>query len=161
MFEKKNQKSAQNIQILQKKLESYQKKSQYLEHGASNVKQTKEVLKAVGHGIKSVGEGVVDTLTRPREIAHLIRNKFGSADNIPQTYTPNKDGDDEQRRHYGSASLPREGSISGSTQSNREISFEAKMLHNKYSSDDGHASGPRSMSRNEDCSFFYFLLIYN
>ena len=43
-------------------------------------KQHKEVLKAVGAGIKG---GVVGTWNKPKEFAHLIRNKFGSADNIP------------------------------------------------------------------------------
>lgn len=107
---------------------------------------------------------MVDTLTRPREIAHLIRNKaFGSADNISHhhhNYSPagtkDEHNDKERRAHYGSASLPREGSISGSTQSNREMSFDGKI--HKYSSDDGHASGPRSMSRKICCYNFENIL---
>ena len=109
---------------------------------------------------------MVDTLTRPREIAHLIRNKaFGSADNISHhhhNYSPagtkDEHNDKERRAHYGSASLPREGSISGSTQSNREMSFDGKI--HKYSSDDGHASGPRSISRKICCYNYENILVF-
>ena len=81
VFEKKNQKSAQNIAQLQKKLENYQRKVRDIEQGSlPHSKQSKEVLKAVGAGIKG---GVVGTWNKPKEFAHLIRNKFGSADNIP------------------------------------------------------------------------------
>merc|ERR1719348_739614 len=81
VFEKKNQKSAQSIAQLQKKLENYQRKVRDIEQGTiSHNKQPKEVLKAVGQGIKG---GVVGPLNKPKEFAHLIRNKFGSADNIP------------------------------------------------------------------------------
>ena len=52
-----------------------------IEHGTiPHPKQHKEVLRAVGAGIKG---GVVGTWNKPKEFAHLIRNKFGSADNIP------------------------------------------------------------------------------
>ena len=53
LFEKKNQKSAQNIAQLQKKLENYQKKVRDIEQGTlPHPKHRKEVLKAVGAGIK-------------------------------------------------------------------------------------------------------------
>jgi len=82
VFEKKNQKSAQSIAQLQKKLETYQRKVRDIEHGTiPHNKQPKEVLKDVGKGIKS---GVVGTLNKPREFAQVIKNKFGSADNIPR-----------------------------------------------------------------------------
>jgi len=82
VFEKKNQKSAQSIAQLQKKLENYQRKVRDIEHGTiPHNKQPKEVLKDVGKGIKS---GVVGTLNKPREFAQVIKNKFGSADNIPR-----------------------------------------------------------------------------
>ena len=72
VFEKKNQKSAQTIAQLQKKLENYQKKVRDIEQGTlpNTSKPPKEVLKAV--------------VNKPKEFAHLIRNKFGSADNIPK-----------------------------------------------------------------------------
>jgi len=138
VFEKKNQKSAQNIAQLQKKLENYQRKVREIEHGAiPHPKQHKEVLKAVGAGIKG---GVVGTWNKPKEFAHLIRNKFGSADNIPtslgskegswgestensregltihkhpghkRTQSGNVGGNwGQNKSHHGSASLPRDG----------------------------------------------------
>lgn len=58
VFEKKNQKSAQCIQQLQKKLESYNKKLKDLELKASQAvshhhhRQPREVLRDVGQGLK-------------------------------------------------------------------------------------------------------------
>ena len=61
LFEKKNQKSAQNIAQLQKKLENYQKKVRDIEQGTlPHPKHRKEVLKAVGAGIKVYPVMVVD-----------------------------------------------------------------------------------------------------
>ncbi|XP_059351694.1 transmembrane and coiled-coil domain protein 3-like isoform X2 [Daphnia carinata] len=81
VFEKKNTKSAQQMQVLQRKLDNYQNKLKALEaqgiprnHGH---RAPKQVLRGVGMGIKTV-------MSKPREFAHLIRNKFGSADNINQ-----------------------------------------------------------------------------
>jgi len=107
VFEKKNQKSAQSIQQLQRKLEHYHRKLREVEqHGIP--RQPKDVLRDMQQGLKDVGakvtgfsEGVVDSVkgglstishathsaagavvSKPREIASLLRNKFGSADNI-------------------------------------------------------------------------------
>ncbi|XP_035501067.1 transmembrane and coiled-coil domains protein 1 isoform X3 [Scophthalmus maximus] len=108
VFEKKNQKSAQTIQQLQRKLEHYHRKLREVEHNGIP-RQPKDVLRDMQQGLKGVGarvtgfsEGVVDSVkgglssfsqathsaagavvSKPREIASLIRNKFGSADNIP------------------------------------------------------------------------------
>ncbi|XP_061760256.1 transmembrane and coiled-coil domains protein 1 isoform X2 [Nerophis ophidion] len=108
VFEKKNQKSAQSIQQLQRKLEHYHRKLREVEHNGIP-RQPKDVLRDMQQGLKDVGakvtgfsEGVVDSVkgglssfshathsaagavvSKPREIASLIRNKFGSADNIP------------------------------------------------------------------------------
>ncbi|XP_012944831.1 transmembrane and coiled-coil domains protein 2, partial [Aplysia californica] len=89
LFEKKNQKSAQNIIQLQRKLEAHQARLTEVEtHGYTGHKQAKEVLRDVGQGLKDVVEGVIgakDTIvSKPKEFAHLIKNKFGSADNIAQ-----------------------------------------------------------------------------
>ncbi|XP_062977486.1 transmembrane and coiled-coil domains protein 1 isoform X7 [Elgaria multicarinata webbii] len=107
VFEKKNQKSAQTILQLQKKLEHYHRKLREIEQNGIP-RQTKDVLRDMHQGLKDVGakvtgfsEGVVDSVkgglssfsqathsaagavvSKPREIASLIRNKFGSADNI-------------------------------------------------------------------------------
>ncbi|XP_059145375.1 transmembrane and coiled-coil domains protein 2-like isoform X3 [Physella acuta] len=89
LFEKKNQKSAMNIIQLQRKLENYHHRLVDVEtHGYTGHKQAKEVLRDVGQGLKDVVEGVIgakDTIvSKPKEFAHLIKNKFGSADNIAQ-----------------------------------------------------------------------------
>jgi hypothetical protein len=57
VFEKKNQKSAQSILHLQKKLEQYQKRLSDVEtHGVpGGHKQAKDVLMNVGQGLKLVG----------------------------------------------------------------------------------------------------------
>ncbi|KAH9498278.1 Transmembrane and coiled-coil domains protein 2, partial [Bulinus truncatus] len=78
LFEKKNQKSAMNINQLQKKLENYQHRLLEVEtHGYTGHKQAKEVLRDVGQGLNTI-------VSKPKEFAHLIKNKFGSADNINQ-----------------------------------------------------------------------------
>ncbi|XP_007888685.2 transmembrane and coiled-coil domains protein 1 isoform X2 [Callorhinchus milii] len=107
VFEKKNQKSAQTILQLQRKLEHYHRKLREVEQNGMP-RQTKDVLRDMQQGLKDVGakvtgfsEGVVGSVrgglttisqathsaagavvSKPREIASLIRNKFGSADNI-------------------------------------------------------------------------------
>ncbi|KAJ8381520.1 hypothetical protein SKAU_G00022980 [Synaphobranchus kaupii] len=106
VFEKKNQKSAQSIAHLQKKLEQYHKRMKDSESNGSSKagssRETKESSKdslkdslkdVSGSGrhpcldkVKTIGPGV--SLSPPfffnksREFANLIRNKFGSADNI-------------------------------------------------------------------------------
>ncbi|XP_039295357.1 transmembrane and coiled-coil domains protein 2 isoform X2 [Nilaparvata lugens] len=109
VFEKKNQKSAQSISQLQKKLDNYSKKLRELEHhGISGHRHTREVLRDVGQGLKSV-------MSKPREFAHLIRNKFGSADNINSlTRNEENNGLEEERTHHGSATLPGNCSLGGS-----------------------------------------------
>ncbi|XP_072521516.1 transmembrane and coiled-coil domains protein 1b isoform X2 [Salminus brasiliensis] len=96
VFEKKNQKSAQTIQQLQRKLEHYHRKLREVEHNGIP-RQPKDVLRDMHQGLKDVGAKVTGGLSsfsqathsaagavvsKPREIASLIRNKFGSADNI-------------------------------------------------------------------------------
>ncbi|XP_069671403.1 transmembrane and coiled-coil domains protein 2-like isoform X3 [Periplaneta americana] len=117
VFEKKNQKSAQSISQLQKKLESYNKKLREIEtYGLpSSHRQPREMLRDMGQGLKNVGGNIRDGITglsgtvmsKPREFAHLIKNKFGSADNI-NTLARNGDNGsvDEEKTHHGSATLP-------------------------------------------------------
>ncbi|KAL1517742.1 hypothetical protein ABEB36_001473 [Hypothenemus hampei] len=96
VFEKKNQKSAQVISQLQKKLDSYQKRVHDLEKGVQSHRPPREVLRDMGQGLKNVGGNIRDGITgfsgsvmsKPREFAHLIKNKFGSADNISQLSRP-------------------------------------------------------------------------
>ncbi|XP_008313670.1 transmembrane and coiled-coil domain protein 3 isoform X2 [Cynoglossus semilaevis] len=106
VFEKKNQKSAQTIARLQRKLEQYHRR---MKDGETNGKhghkdgsgskdsgtQSKEGslrdVSATGRHptldkVKTIGPGVSLSppffFNKPREFANLIRNKFGSADNI-------------------------------------------------------------------------------
>ena len=61
VFEKKNQKSAQSISQLQKKLDSYNKKLRDLEmHGLSSThRQPREMLRDMGQGLKWVNSYVL------------------------------------------------------------------------------------------------------
>ncbi|KAM8866858.1 transmembrane and coiled-coil domains protein 1b isoform 1-T1 [Synchiropus picturatus] len=110
VFEKKNQKSAQTIQQLQRKLEHYHRKLREVEHNGIP-RQPKDVLRDMHQGLKDVGAKVTGGLSsisqathsaagavvsKPREIASLFRNKFGSADNIAVLKDPSEDtpGDD-------------------------------------------------------------------
>ncbi|XP_022915682.1 transmembrane and coiled-coil domains protein 2 isoform X8 [Onthophagus taurus] len=128
VFEKKNQKSAQVISQLQKKLDNYQKRVQVFEtQGVQGHKPTREVLRDMGQGLKNVGGNIRDgisglsgtVMSKPREFAHLIKNKFGSADNISQLSRPGTTGSDGsgtnggaggsdqgEKNHHGSATLP-------------------------------------------------------
>ncbi|XP_068109123.1 transmembrane and coiled-coil domains protein 1 isoform X1 [Hyperolius riggenbachi] len=113
VFEKKNQKSSQTILQLQKKLEHYHRKLREVEQNGI-ARQPKDVLRDMHQGLKGVGakvtgfsEGVVDSVrgglssfsqathsaagavvSKPREIASLLRNRFGSSDNIPSLDDP-------------------------------------------------------------------------
>lgn len=101
VFEKKNQKTAHNISQLQKKLEQYQRKmkesdiSNGTKHATPKDKDNDNLKETVVTGsgrhphldkVKTIGPGVSLSppffFSKPREIANLIRNKFGSADNI-------------------------------------------------------------------------------
>ncbi|XP_060691783.1 transmembrane and coiled-coil domains protein 1-like isoform X2 [Hemiscyllium ocellatum] len=121
VFEKKNQKSAQAILHLQRKLEHYHHKLREIEHNGAP-RQPKDVLRDVQQGLRGVGakvtgfsEGVVGSMrgglssfsqathtaagavaAKPREFASLLRNRFGSADNIPALKEPLDDGRAEE-----------------------------------------------------------------
>lgn len=105
VFEKKNQKSAQTIARLQRKLEQYHRRMKDSEtngkhshkDGGSKESGThskegslRDISGAGRHPavdkVKTIGPGVSLSppffFNKPREFANLIRNKFGSADNI-------------------------------------------------------------------------------
>lgn len=104
VFEKKNQKSAQNIARLQRKLEQYHRrvrdseangrhgqKDGSKESGTHSKEGSLRDVSATGRNpaldkVKTQGPGVSLSppffFNKPREFANLIRNKFGSADNI-------------------------------------------------------------------------------
>ncbi|KAJ8257364.1 hypothetical protein GJAV_G00184820 [Gymnothorax javanicus] len=130
VFEKKNQKSAQTIAHLHKKLEHYHRKLKEIEQNGPS-RQPKDVLRDMQQGLKDVGAnvragisgfggGVVEgvkggvsalshtaVVSKPREFASLIRNKFGSADNIAQLKDTLEDPqcEDAPRALSGSATL--------------------------------------------------------
>ncbi|CDW53435.1 Tmemb cc2 domain containing protein [Trichuris trichiura] len=78
MFNKKNKKSTQLINSLQKKLLAYQSSLQELEESGSLRRGfTETVLNNVGQGLKSV-------INVPKDLTkRLLRSKSGSADNLP------------------------------------------------------------------------------
>lgn len=63
VFEKKNQKSAQTIAHLQKKLDIYNKKIKEVELHGCHVKQTREMLRDFGQGLKDVGVNIKEGVT--------------------------------------------------------------------------------------------------
>lgn len=127
VFEKKNQRSAQTIAQLQKKLENYNKRIRDLEtHGLPRgmLRQgLKDVRANIKGGISGLSGGVVGNLkgglsglsaathtaaetvmSKPREFAHLIKNRFGSADNINAMAKSEECRDEAERHiHHGSA----------------------------------------------------------
>ncbi|XP_043673038.1 transmembrane and coiled-coil domains protein 1-like isoform X8 [Vespula pensylvanica] len=144
VFEKKNQKSANSISQLQKKLDSYQKKlKSYEMNGApAGHRQPREVLRDMGQGLKSV-------MSKPREFAHLIKNKFGSADNI-NTLSRNGDNGsvEEEKTHHGSATLPGGCSL-GSTHSAVAMKFPSE--EGSECSSVTSESGPGSRGQTHTC----------
>ncbi|XP_046813515.1 transmembrane and coiled-coil domains protein 1-like isoform X5 [Vespa crabro] len=144
VFEKKNQKSANSISQLQKKLDSYQKKlKNYEMNGApAGHRQPREVLRDMGQGLKSV-------MSKPREFAHLIKNKFGSADNI-NTLSRNGDNGsvEEEKTHHGSATLPGGCSL-GSTHSAAAMKFPSE--EGSECSSVTSESGPGSRGQTHTC----------
>uniref|UniRef100_A0A3B3ZF95 Uncharacterized protein n=1 Tax=Periophthalmus magnuspinnatus TaxID=409849 RepID=A0A3B3ZF95_9GOBI len=136
VFEKKNQKSAQTIQQLQRKLEHSHRKLREVEHNGIP-RQPKDVLRDMHQGLKDVGyidlvglsfqvtgglssfsqathSAAGAVVSKPREIASLIRNKFGSADNIAALNSLDEtQGDEAVARALGTAqlqSIPKYGS---------------------------------------------------
>lgn len=162
VFEKKNQKSAQSIAQLQKKLEQYHRKLRELEQNGAprsskdiakdNLKDIQSPLKdaqakarTAPHSLESSKSGLpgvsltppVFVFSKPREFANLIRNKFGSADNIAHLRNSLEEFRPETsaRAYGGSATIvnkPKYGSddecssgTSGSADSNGNQSFGA------------------------------------
>ncbi|XP_026682656.1 transmembrane and coiled-coil domains protein 2-like isoform X1 [Diaphorina citri] len=95
---------------------------------AAHHRLPREVLRDMGQGLRSV-------MSKPREFAHLIRNKFGSADNInsmtPSWFVVAGSGgdsdptteDSERCVHHGSATFP--GGHSRGSSSGAPIKFGA------------------------------------
>ncbi|XP_031539117.1 transmembrane and coiled-coil domain protein 3 isoform X2 [Vicugna pacos] len=162
VFEKKNQKSAHSIAQLQKKLDQYHRKLRELEQNGAprsskdvakdNLKDIQHSLKdaqakarTAPHGLEGGKSGMpgvsltppVFVFNKSREFANLIRNKFGSADNIAHLKNSLEEFRPEAgaRAYGGSATIvnkPKYGSddecssgTSGSADSNGNQSFGA------------------------------------
>ncbi|XP_076288016.1 transmembrane and coiled-coil domain 2 protein Dmtn [Lasioglossum baleicum] len=172
VFEKKNQKSAHSISQLQKKLDSYTKKLKNYElNGApASHRQPREVLRDMGQGLKNVGGNIRDGITgfsgtvmsKPREFAHLIKNKFGSADNIntlshgstfyvndtPRAGNGDNASVEDDKAHHGSATLPGGCSL-GSTHSAAAMKFPSE--EGSECSSVTSESGPGSRGQAHTC----------
>ncbi|XP_071039358.1 transmembrane and coiled-coil domains protein 2 isoform X2 [Parasteatoda tepidariorum] len=156
VFEKKNQKSAQLITQLQKKLENYNKRIRDLEtHGLP-----RGVLRDMGQGLKDVGAnikggisglsgGVVGSLkggrlgrasiahtaaesvmSKPREFAHLIKNKFGSADNINTVHQKSDECPDDREINIHSSALSTHSTRYTSDEENSSVTSESGQNQN-------------------------------
>ncbi|XP_031366892.1 transmembrane and coiled-coil domains protein 2 isoform X2 [Apis dorsata] len=172
VFEKKNQKSAHSISQLQKKLDSYTKKLKNFElNGApTSHRQPREVLRDMGQGLKNVGGNIRvgisgfsgSVMSKPREFAHLIKNKFGSADNIntlshgstfyvndtPRAGNGDNASVEDEKAHHGSATLPGGCSL-GSTHSAAAMKFPSE--EGSECSSVTSESGPGSRGQAHTC----------
>ncbi|KOC67314.1 Transmembrane and coiled-coil domains protein 1 [Habropoda laboriosa] len=172
VFEKKNQKSAHSISQLQKKLDSYTKKLKNYElNGApTSHRQPREVLRDMGQGLKNVGGNIRvgitgfsgSVMSKPREFAHLIKNKFGSADNIntlshgstfyvndtPRAGNGDNASVEDEKTHHGSATLPGGCSL-GSTHSGAAMKFPSE--EGSECSSVTSESGPGSRGHTQTC----------
>ncbi|XP_051547246.1 transmembrane and coiled-coil domain protein 3 isoform X1 [Myxocyprinus asiaticus] len=162
VFEKKNQKTVHNIAQLQKKLEQYQRKMKEYDvsngtkltppHSKDYSELPKDNLKesmVTGSGrhlhldkVKTIGPGVSLSppffFSKPREIANLIRNKFGSADNIAHLKSSMETGSGLQveggsRALSGSATLTSKPKYPSDDECSTETSVSVES--------NGHVSG--------------------
>lgn len=149
VFEKKNQKSAQSIARLQRKLEKYHRHMRDSEINGKNSHKDGSSKESGTHSkegslrdisssgrhptldkVKTIGPGVSLSppffFNKPRDIANLIRNKFGSADNIAHLKSSMESG----------SGLQAEGASRGLSGSANTV---AKAT--KYQSDDECSTG--------------------
>lgn len=131
LFEKKNQKSAQNISYLQRKLEDYFKRLKEIEERGVQQKPSHKMRDKV-QGLKNVGGNIRDTvMSKPKEFAHLLRHKFGSADNLNAVEAA------ESEPRKGSSSLPRDNT--GPRRSLHSNDHHSSIEDHKCLSEDGAA----------------------
>ena len=83
-------------------------------------------------GLKNVGGNIRDTvMSKPKEFAHLLRHKFGSADNLNLA---DGDSDKEARTSNGSSSLPRDnmGPRRSLVNNKRQSSLEDQGMNSQF-----------------------------
>ncbi|XP_043569262.1 transmembrane and coiled-coil domain protein 3 isoform X1 [Chiloscyllium plagiosum] len=169
VFEKKNLKSAQVIAGLQKKFDHYHRKLRDMEQNGS--RNSKERLRDSQHNVRDMGNakqgaaggpGIESRKTlpgvnltppssvfsKPREIAILIRNKFGSADNIAHMKSSMDDfqQDPGPRAFSGSAVLVSKPKYL----SDDECSSGSDFADSNGNSDFGVTTSPKSNSLERD-----------
>ncbi|KAL4218546.1 Transmembrane and coiled-coil [Mactra antiquata] len=171
VFEKKNQKSTQSLSSLQKKLEKQTKALNDIQMFGVH-RQAKDKLKDMGQGLKDVGANIVDGITgfsggvvgnikgakesivsKPKEFAHLIKNKFGSADNI-SSLKVSEDSQAEDGEKAGGTLPAREVNFTstGKSEDTQAPSFKFDSDEDKSSITSGSGFGahssPQSNSQN-------------
>jgi len=77
-------------------------------------------------------------MSKPREFAHLLKNKFGSADNINSLSRSGDSVSEEEKTHHGSATLP--GNCTLSSGHGSSLAAGPQPTH-KFPSEDGHLQG--------------------
>lgn len=77
-------------------------------------------------------------MSKPREFAHLLKNKFGSADNINSLSRNGDNGStEEEKTHHGSATLPGNCSLTTTATTTTAVQGSASGNTNKFASDEG------------------------
>lgn len=98
VFERKNQKSMANITQLRRKRDSYQVRIKDLQTNGCSSKEGRSsgrsALRDVGANLRGISGGVVGNIkqatqnaaealvSKPKDIAHRLKNRFGSSDNL-------------------------------------------------------------------------------
>lgn len=78
-------------------------------------------------------------MSKPREFAHLLKNKFGSADNINSLSRNGDTGSaEEEKTHHGSATLPGNCSLTTTTTTaTTTVPGSSSGTAMKFASDEG------------------------
>ncbi|XP_048590068.1 transmembrane and coiled-coil domains protein 1 isoform X2 [Nematostella vectensis] len=134
-FERKNQKTNATISQLQRKLQKYHKALVDLEENGTI--SSSHIAREVFKGVK---DGVIGAVTKPLEIANLIKNRFGSSENV-STGIPTAQGNrtDGYEDDQGNPSTGDDGErITGSDSDNKN--YHNPNLSPRYNSDDDSSS---------------------
>lgn len=77
-------------------------------------------------------------MSKPREFAHLLKNKFGSADNINSLSRNGNSGSvEEEKTHHGSATLPGNCSLTTTTTTTATTAQGSTSGNMKFASEEG------------------------
>uniref|UniRef100_A0A1I7XUX7 V-SNARE domain-containing protein n=1 Tax=Heterorhabditis bacteriophora TaxID=37862 RepID=A0A1I7XUX7_HETBA len=89
-FERKNKRQKNDLEHLQKKLAGYEQRLFELDNGcALDTSGRSNVISTVGQGIRRTGANLKEmtesVIAAPLELAHKLKNTFGSADNVNES----------------------------------------------------------------------------